>query len=325
MDENLQSILDIPSARFNSVASALFAYLFGIISKAELYEYVGDKALAKASLERARNSGYVLKHCKLYAYAYHLFRKGNLEVAPKPAAYKVSTIDSRFLQKLNLAKVPPKPAYRLESFDRMLTSVLTSTELKQYTGKLVSKKLSFISKSYGMPREDIESKLRDAAMSAIYKQYPRFESELHVVNICKTTIHNTAMNIIEYHTRDKRQALIKNGDSFTQVHVSIDAVPSVIAEMEAEHRYSQHDRDLLQSFLELMPKMSDEVVHFISCCCGHFDEGFSAFLGSDNGELVEKIPYDDYLMKVKSYFHEQFDIHPSKVDKLFLKFQRQLA
>lgn len=294
----LTQILEIPPKSFAKVASGLFAYLFGLIDKRAFYEYVGDRELARKAVNNARSSehaGYVLKNCKLFAYAAYKARLQGLTIRAKD--FDVTQRDASFLRRLNL-RDHSYHALSITQYDKLVAQSLMTPDMRAYVGRLISKKLIFLVHSYGVSREDLESSLTSAALYALYKQYPKYESALHAKNICKTTIHNTAMNLIQHHTRGKRQALQRSvGGGFEAVHVPLDAVFDLAAPVEHDYK------EALVSLVSLQDRMTPRVQQFIQCAAGKYHEGLSTFLGIANDEAVESMQYDTYLSRLRSYFN----------------------
>ena len=312
----LTQILEIPPKSFAKVASGLFAYLFGMIDKRAFYEYVGDRELARSTVKNARASehaGYVLKNCKLFAFAAYKARLQGSTVRAKD--FGVTQRDAVFLRKLNLQD-SKYHAFSVDQYDKLIAQSLMTSEMRAYVGKLISKKLIFLVRSYGVDRSDLEASLQFAALYALYKQYPKYESALHAKNICKTTIHNTAMNIIKHHTCGKRQALQKAmGGGFEAVHVPLDVVFDLAAPDVCEYK------DTLVSLVSLHDRMTPKVQQFIHCAAGQYHEGLSTFLGVSNDEAVESMQYEAYMAKLRSYFR----VSEEQTSQLFAKLRPHLA
>lgn len=303
---------------FMRVGGAIFAYLFNRISQRELLSSLGDKELADRVLEIVRSSGYVLKNCKLYAFAVWKARESSLPV-PRTREFLVHKEDGPLLRRINLAHVQTHyVAMTLEDMDAMLEGATSSPLMLAHIGKYISKKLIFLSRNYGVPREDIEGDLKRAAVAAVYKTYPMFESPLHLTNVAKAAIHNTGMSLITHHTRQKRQRLYKDEEGLHQaVTENIESHLDIAAEPE----YLSHAREHLQTLVSLQHRMSDEVQSFLLAAAGHYHAGLSEFLKQDNSDLVDKLKYDSYLKQVRSYF----GVTEAQTDRLFNKLRRNMA
>src|SRR6478609_6621005 len=181
----LTTILGVPNRK---VVPALFAYLFYRIDQRTFLKYVVDRGIvadretALAIKDAARVNGYVLKNCKLYAWACWSARVLGKKL-PSPKLFDVEPADALYLRRLNLKHLEFKSGFRyttytIKTFDQVTQQMLQAPELRNYVGKFVTKKMGFLMKSYGETRHDLETTLKESALLAWYKQYPRFDSEL---------------------------------------------------------------------------------------------------------------------------------------------------
>lgn len=304
------------------VVPALFAYLFYRINQKQFLQYIEDKGLvadraaAVALKERARGNGYIFKNCKLYAWACWTARSLGRKLPPA-RDFNVAEEDAKILRRLNLKHLGKDkwPAYSLQSFDALLAAKVGERELKNYIGKFVTKKMTFLMKSFGETRHDLETNLQVAAINAIYKQYPRFYSDLHIVNVAKAAIHNTGHTMITSLSSKSRQRLVKNADgSFEATHVDI----AVLADVSAPPQYGALMSDHLQALEKVQHKLSDRVKQYLHCAAGQYHEGLSQFLGASNEELSDEWPYHRYLSKVRQFF----DISETQEDQLYASIRR---
>jgi hypothetical protein len=280
------------------VITILFNYLFGSIGKYEYRKQLGDKHKAKLVWSIAESSGYVLRNCKLYAYAHATNSRMGLPTSP--GRFQIEQADAAFLRSLDLSHIPTSyKAYSLFDFDQLEGSIMTSQELKVYIGKFISKKLIFLTRSYGVSREEIHSGMLMAGLFALRKKYPCYETTLHATNIIKTSIQNYGQGLIEFYTRDKRNALIKEGNGlFSAVHVQYDALNDVSVQPE----HSDDLRVIRRSLISLLPKLKPKAQEFVQAAVGVYDEGFSVYIGQDNRDAVEAWDYDQrYLPSLCSY------------------------
>jgi hypothetical protein len=304
------------------VAPALFAYLFYRIDQRAFLKYLVDNDLVDNKKEATRikdsamASGYVMKNCKLYAWACWTARRLDRPL-PKSAAFGVERADSKMLSRLNLAhldklrgRLGPFPAYSLQTFDLIAERMLESSDLRNYIGKFVTKKMTFLIKSYGETRHDLETSLRVSALSAWYKQYPRFDSELHMVNVAKASIHNDGQTMITSLSSKSRQRLQKNDDgSFEALTVDIE----VLADVTAPPQYGAMLQDHLQALASVEHKLNDKAQAFLMAAAGQYNEELSEFLEVDNTDAAEKWPYPRYMAQVQKFFGVTSD----KVDRLY--------
>lgn len=293
----LKSLFELDPRAHTRIMVTLFDYLFNKIGKYEYRKQIGDKDLAKRVWTIASESWYVLKNCKLYAHAYAVNRR--LGLATSPAKFAISSEDVSLLKGLDLSHIKPGyKAYSVFDFDNLEGAILTSSELKNYIGKFISKKLIFLARSYGLSREEIHGHLLHSALFALRKQYPVYETELHATNICKTAIHNSGMGLIEYWTRNKRNALFEENGGFQAVHVQHDILANVGVAPEHDNELRQN----LQSLVALSARMHPMHANFLSAAAGLYDPGVSMFIGVDNSEAAEQWNYDRYLAKLRLYY-----------------------
>lgn len=296
----LSSILKLEGKEYTRIVPALFAYLFNRIDMEQFIDYVGDRAEGTRIKDIARMNGYILKHCKLYAYAAH-YERAHGRSSPRPRDYGVAPKDAALLRKLNLAHVGTKfKCFTLDEFDATLEQVLDSRDVRNYIGKFITKKMTFLMQSYGDKREDLESLLKEAATLAIYKTYPRYKSYLHFVNIAKRQIHNTGQTHITSSTSKSRQKLIvdDNGEH-SSVHMPLDAV----LHLEAPPVYGQEIVERLQALAAIEDSLPERTKEFLLCAAGQYHEGFSAFLKARNDDVSMSLDYNKYMTKLQTYFN----------------------
>ncbi len=335
----LKTILGVSGREYTRVVPALFAYLFDRIDMEKFIAYVGDprtaeekladkgKGIRRASADRkegtrlkdiARVNGYILKNCKLYAYACYCARlKG--DKLPTPRSYEVDAFDAKILRRLNLKHLSPKEyrPFTLKEFDFTVNSMVTSAEIRNNVGKFVSKKMSFLMKSYGESREDIEAYLKEMAIIAVYKQYPRYVNYLHFVNVAKAQIHNKGHSFITSSTCKSRQKLVRNGDgSFDAAHVALDT----LNELEAPASYGIEIKERLQALASIEHKLPERTREFLLCAAGQYHEGFSEFLKCGNDDAVDNMTYPKYMDQLQDYFK----VTAACTEKLFTNIRKHI-
>lgn len=296
-DLPLREILGI-GKDFKRVATILFTYLFGGIGKYEYRNEVGDKLVQREVWRRVENNGYVLRNCKLFAYAVAYNRR--LGISTSPAAYEVMGEDVGFLRGLDLSFIDPhagcKP-YSLFDYRNLEAALITSEELTTLMGKFISKKLIFLDRHFGVKRRDIEQTLNEAALYGLRKQYPYYDSDLHALNICKTSVRNKGHGLIEYYTRNKRSKLLNENGNFQAVDVPLDSVIGLSVQPEHENETKMN----LQSLTSLESKMRPRLRAFMRAAAGHYDAGFTMYIGVDNTDAVHAWDYNRYLAQLRSY------------------------
>lgn len=318
--QTLTEILNLSPRKAAKITGALFAYLFYRINQEQFIEYIGDNVEGRRIKDIARVNGYILKNCKLYAYAVHVAKSRN-EKIPSYREFGVTEADSRILRRLNLQHLGNYRAFTLKEFDSLLLHVTMGKDMLAFMGRFISKKMMFLIKSYSVSRTDIEAMLKEAAILAVYKQYPRYDNLLHFTNVAKASIHNAGHSFISFHTAKTRQKLRRNDDgSHESVDVSLSAV-SVDLAIDDNAWHTRELKDSIATLVALEAKMSTRVQDFIMCLAGQFNAGLSEFMEVDsNSEAVENMNYTRYLHKVQSYF----GVNELQTRRLFDKLRKHL-
>lgn len=317
MGASLSERMGIRQAELPRIGGAVFAYLFHRIDQKALVAFINDPEKAERVLHCIRTDGYVLKNCKLYAWAYYKSRHGFKK--PQAKAFGIERQDLSILSRLNLSHLKLKyEAIELGQFDSLVEGVLHNSTMSTYIGKFISKKMTFLIKSYGELREDIEHDLESAGLKAIYMHYPRFESMLHYRTVAMAAIKNTGQTKITYHVSPCRQRLRKNADGYDEaVHTNIED----LANVEAPKQALSFIKDSLESLVRLAEKgMRPDVQRFLMCCAGQYDEQFSSYLGMNNDVAVEGMSYSKYVKKATRHF----GFTESQVQKLFGKLRMHI-
>jgi hypothetical protein len=186
-----------------------------------------------------------------------------------------------------------------------------------YIGRFVSKRMTFLVRSYGVDRDDLEHECKLGAIRSIYMRYPQFDSLLHLHNTAKTGIHNAGESQVTFYTSPARQRLQQETDgSFSSRHVSTES----LSELEAPQPYLSHIRDYIEVLAKLSDRMRPTTQRFLMCCAGQYDPGFSAYLEENNSEAVEVMAYSRYLSKAKRYF----ELTDKEVSKIFSRLRQFL-
>jgi len=280
------------------VATILFRYLFRGCDKYEYRDLIGDREVAKQVWSRVVNNGYVLRNCKLFAYAVHYNR--GLGISTSPAAYEVMSEDVGFLRGLDLSYIDHhqgvKP-YSLFDYKNLEAALVGSDIMRVFIGKFVSKKLIFLDKHFGEKRSEIEQTLFEAAIYGLRKQYPYYDSDLHALNICKTSARNKGHGLIEFYTRGKRNKLLNENGSFQAVNVPLESVMS----LSVLPAHEDETRIQLQALVGLEAKMRPKLRAFINAAAGQYDAGFTLYIGQDNTDAAHEWEYSRYLTQLRTY------------------------
>ena len=284
----LTSLTGLQGKVHEEVVEFFMDYLFGIITKRELQRHLNT---INPNLINLVGNGYLIRNCKLFVYARS---KGKAKARDYGVVIEDKPLLSSIAQKLDISGCP---VLTLKQFNQMETNLCL--ELKTYIGKFISKKLLFLTKSYGLSRSDIESQLLYKGLLSVIKRYPYFESELHAKNSAKTAIHNAGMDLIAQNTRGKTNRLIKNEDgTFEQKNIEL----SNLVNIEAPTPFTERMKDERSSLDSLLTKMNKRGCQFIKLARGEYDKEFSDFIGLDNTVACEQ-NYRSYLKKVQSFLN----------------------
>jgi len=307
----LKQILGIDNAEYKSIVPALFAYLFHKIDMRKFIDYVGDRKQGLRIKDIARQNGYILKNCKLYAYACYVARVKGTKL-PSCTDFGVDRGDSLLLKRLNLKHLNVKHfrVFTLKEFEALVDEMAKSAELKEFTGKFISKKMKFLMDSYGENREDIEAHLREMALVAVYKQYPRFMSYLHMLNVARAQIKNKGQTFITASTSKSRQKLTVQEDGrFEAVHVDI----STCVELPAGPQYGLELKERIAALATIESSFPPRTKEFLLCAAGQYHAGLSEFMQVSNSDAIDTISYERYMGLVQKYFNT----NQKKVDQLY--------
>ena len=283
----------------------LFDYLFGNITKSELKQSFKRADFDPSKLNLVSN-GYICRNCKLFLYALSCGSKLTVET------FGVERCDTKALIWVSQHICIKKgcPVWDLAHLEKNENSLIH--ELKTYIGKFISKRMAFLLKSYGLHRQDIEMELYCAALWAMHKRYPFFESALHAVNTSKTAIHNKGMDIIAKYTREKNQRLIRNKDgTFESVHIDV----SVLSSLQAPEPFELRYKDERSGLNSIQKKMNDRSALYISLARGEYNADFSDYIGSNNSEAAEG-NYKAYLNKIDKFLNVTVEERTAFFDKI---------
>ena len=316
----LCDILNLKAKEGKVIIPKLFEYYFGKFKQKKFEEFVGDRKRALDIKARSKASGYALKNCKLYAYAHHVSQVNGTD-KPNPKDFGVATADAKLLREIDISHINTNTyaSFTLKEFDYVINKICGCPELKAYIGRLISKKMMFIIKSYGVKRDDLTLQLYEAALSVAYRQYPMFESYLHFTNVIKANIHSISQTMIHFYTAQKRQKLQKtNEGAFEAVECSLELMPDV----ELENSRAEVLKEKFEALEQAQASLNVQPHHrtFLLCLAGQRDESFSAFLGMPNDEAVEVMSYPNYMKRAMVHF----DMTKQSTERLFVRLRQEI-
>ena len=264
----------------------IFDYLFGSIDKYELRRAIDNPELVKDMWRLTLNSGYVMKNCKLFAYATRARTVSH-------TAFGVLADDVDFLKTAYRGKTKWR-TWSLKEFDMLESNIFGSREFQSWVRKFIYKKLTFL-RSWGVDQDELYGELIYASLCALRKSYPRYENELHALNGCKAAAHNAGIGLIHFYTRKKRQRFDSNGES-NHEQLNDNMV------IEDDHR--DFVNSVLSAIETITPSLPTNEAEFISAAACIYNEGLSTFLLADNTNPQN---YKKYLKLAREYFSVTLD------------------
>lgn len=309
----LKTILGIDDPKeLKRVVPILFGYLFREFDKYEYRRRIGDRVFAKDLWDnRVKPNGYILKNCKLFAYAVHCNRR--LGLSTSPGSYGIMQEDVQMLRNLDLTHIPIKfKHYNSQQYDRLEGKLVGGSELATNIGKFVSKKLIFLDRHFGEKRDEIDQALTCEALYALRKQYPFYKSELHALNLCKTTARNFGWGLVQYHTRAKRNKLLRENNQFQAVNVPLEAMVN----LSVRPAHEDETRMNLEALASLEGRMPRRVRKFLHIAGGRYDAGFSLYMGDNNSVAAEDMDYERYMNLLRGYLGVTREQTAALFDKL---------
>lgn len=119
-----------------------------------------------------------------------------------------STLSFRISIK-KLVKALPKNTLSISTLEKEFEEIYP--RVKKHIKSTVYKKLRFVVSSTNSTFEDFESELLIKALQTYYKLVPTLEDREYIINYLNRALTNEALNIIGYHTSDKRARLVCTG------------------------------------------------------------------------------------------------------------------
>lgn len=197
----------------------------------------------------------------------------------------------------------------VERLDAYIGKVLTSQNIKDYTGKYINAKMRFLITSYGQTYGDLFSKLITSAYFGLIKQYPNFENFDHLYKLAKVTIHNSGVNIILKETSQKRNVLEQHSDgTYFKNTLDIDVLPNedtpiatsfLVTGIDGAYQSLWEEKFSLRE-LSTSSKLNDNHKRYLKLLLGEPEEEFLNFIGGSNVNLFEE-NYSAYTTKVCEY------------------------
>lgn len=169
---------------------------------------------------------------------------------------------------------------------------LTDKPFVLWLNKFARVKFMFLH-NHGMSQEDVKAELLSASVNALYKQYPRFISGLHMTNVAKQAAHNHGMNIIHTHTCKSRSHFtpnigasgnapsnLLNTVSWEQL-VENGVADSELAQVDLGRNFAEAC-DIRLSLEQILARQCGRSRRFMLLLLGYHDDEFSKWLGEPN-------------------------------------------
>ena len=208
-------------------------YLIKVLTASELTASIREES-NKCNVREFRKAlstdGYALKNLKLWLWwlaSKRTLKKGDPSRLASRFDVKREDIgladilfsDRESLKQLKLLTDTYK-AHTLPFYERVFSQSLE--EAKPYANSFSYRKMRFLTWANShLDLMDIQQELLYNGLLGAQRQYPKVESQQHLVNIIKRCIHNHGINLIKYHTAKSRTHLNRNEDgTFSSTLVS---------------------------------------------------------------------------------------------------------
>lgn len=225
----------------------------------------------------------------------------------KPNAYLKGVLEDKALL-AHLRTLKDHPSYTVYEVSALERRAIINTEITTYMGKFIYRKMSFITKNYGVTAEDIVEQLQERAIHNLRVNYPNWNAYGDMLAMAKSAIANAGHNLINYYAATKRA---KVSVANTAVEVSLDLMQELAGDSYEYTAliYSEFlDRGMASietamSVNSILKKAGSKpiVQHFIRLLAGHPDDGFTDYLGRCNSEFAEEEPFEKVLVKTCTY------------------------
>lgn len=229
---------ELNSESMARITAATMAFILKAIWSSELSVVLREHASQKVNTVAFRKdlyTGYVLKNLKLWVW----FSMKN-DLGPKASRklmgeYLVHDEDFSVLKTMK-SKYGKDYARRiqvmgkkyshhtLETFNRHVDDFVDEMRNTGHIDKFARRKLAFVYRTNNIGHDGMVSDLLLSGIIGIYRQYPRIESKLHLINVGKQSLHNYGINLISHYNSKGRSRLTQLDDgTFESRLVSVDA------------------------------------------------------------------------------------------------------
>jgi hypothetical protein len=223
-----------------------------------------------------------------------------------------------------LKNVGKRPFLNLTEAQKFYTEVLTSEDLNSYTLRYVHKKMSFLGSGYGVTMQDLKCELIGWGLYSLQRAYPAFDDVGHGLQIAKTVIKRTGVNIMKARTAKRNNELITNEDgSCTKTTVSTANIQDGTGQFLTLdgtfiHRsllvvgingFNQEQESVPWETSVSIKQLCDSKMFtdkhrlFLDLMLGQHHDEFSEFLSVPNEDFIECAKYDVYKRQVCNYLN----------------------
>ena len=298
-------------AEAKKVMPSLFLYLFRAFNQAELYRRaaeVNPKVNLFKLMPRVPLMGEITLHDKVCLFA--LFQGEDPGI--KPNAY-VKTVLLKDLELVaHLEQFREFPAYDIKTVSALEARALLNTEIKTYVSKFIFRKMRFILNSYGIAKDELEESLQERAIHNLRVNYPNWKSSGEMLAMVKSAIANAGQNVIKYYAAGKRAKVDSENHAVEYSLESMQESAGDAPEYQALVYSSAFDRGLeileasrsVDAIMESLQKANLNGKRLlVSILSGHFDRGFTDYLGRDCSEFAENSEFEKLLTEACGYMN----------------------
>lgn len=328
----LAAELGLSSSAKTALTALYLRYAFAFIDSAtftaeanRLFVRKGHEQLRPTRTQRSiRHNGDLLLHVK--GWVFHEFCRTSSRCSAslsQSSTFKVSLADRRLLQEAlsNLKLRRGLTGMLMEGYipidlaraEEMLQTALQSRDYQTYAGKYVSKKLIFLSKSYGYRVQEIMSDLVESSLFSMLRMFPSWPSPGFLLSVCKMSTKRRGNNLIKECTTQKRQALLQDAQgNFHAVNVSWELMLETQGDsvqgstnIYGDTDQGYFDSATVHSFQDLLYKRSSPLSQlqrtYLRLAGGEYDEKFSAWLEEPSDDAADRMSFDRWNSKVCNY------------------------
>ena len=203
------------------------------------------------------------------------------------------------------------PVYTVEEVANLIDWVIHHKEIEDYIGKFVKRKFAFLIRNYGLTYSGIKVDLQSAAISMLYRSFPKWKSSGEMFALSKAAIHNRGQNLIKEHTNSSKNQLITNEDGgYSLVNTTLDEASSMST--------STQNTDTIVCVRQLLnsTRFTDRQKLFLTLMTGQPNTEFSTWLGTSNADFIDKTSLKCYLSNVCRFMQIDVSVAQDFLTKL---------